>query len=106
MLVRGASPRRNGDQRCRGRGAVAGGRPGAHSWQVEKEERPALPPALAAPEIGALGAKGFGAHLIERACTYELEAEVELDYASDGLRCEMVFPLASRCQAGTRKDPA
>jgi hypothetical protein len=52
------------------------------------------------------GRRAFGAHLIERACTCELEAEVELDYASDGLRCEMVFPLASSCQAGTGKDSA
>ena len=27
------------------------------------------------------------------ACTYELEGEVELDYAPGGLRCEMMFPL-------------
>ena len=32
--------------------------------------------------------------LIERACTYELEGEVELNYAPEGLRCEVVFPLA------------
>jgi two-component system, chemotaxis family, CheB/CheR fusion protein len=46
------------------------------------------------PEIGERGEKGFGTRLIERACTYELEGEVELDYAPEGLRCEVVFPLA------------
>ena len=46
------------------------------------------------PEVGELGEKGFGTRLIERACTYELEGEVELDYAPAGLRCEVVFPLA------------
>jgi two-component system, chemotaxis family, CheB/CheR fusion protein len=38
--------------------------------------------------------KGFGTRLIERACTYELEGEVELEYAPAGLCCEVVFPLA------------
>ena len=37
--------------------------------------------------------KGFGTRLIERACSYELEGEVELDYAPAGLRCRVVFPL-------------
>jgi two-component system, chemotaxis family, CheB/CheR fusion protein len=45
------------------------------------------------PEIKELGKKGFGTRLIERACTYELEGEVELDYAREGLRWEVVFPL-------------
>jgi PAS domain S-box-containing protein len=38
--------------------------------------------------------KGFGMKLIERACSYELEGAVELDFAPDGLTCEVVFPLA------------
>jgi len=37
--------------------------------------------------------KGFGTRLIERACSYELEGEVELEYAPAGLRCRVVFPL-------------
>ena len=36
---------------------------------------------------------GFGTQLIERACAYELEGEVELDYAPEGLLCEVIFPL-------------
>ena len=36
----------------------------------------------------------FGTRLIERACTHELDGEVELEYAPGGLRCEMVFPLS------------
>jgi two-component system CheB/CheR fusion protein len=40
-----------------------------------------------------LGEKGFGTQLIERACAYELEGEVELDCAPEGLICEVVFPL-------------
>ena len=38
--------------------------------------------------------KGFGTRLIERAGSYELEGQVELDYARDGLRCELSFPLS------------
>ena len=46
------------------------------------------------PAVEPPAEKGFGTRLIERACTYELEGEVELDYPPEGLRCEMVFPLA------------
>jgi two-component system CheB/CheR fusion protein len=66
------------------------------SWQVEEasgqrvrlrwQERhgPAIePPAM----------NGFGTRLIKRACEYELEGEVELNYAPDGLSCELVFPV-------------
>jgi two-component system CheB/CheR fusion protein len=38
--------------------------------------------------------KGFGMRLIERACTHELEGEVELNYAREGLVCTLAFPLA------------
>ena len=68
------------------------------SWQIE-ERRKGRRLRLrwverGGPEVGELGEKGFGTRLIERACTYELEGEVELDYAPAGLRCEVVFPLA------------
>jgi two-component system, chemotaxis family, CheB/CheR fusion protein len=45
------------------------------------------------PAVGPPAEKGFGMRLIERACTYELEGEVELNYRPDGLRCEVMFPL-------------
>jgi PAS domain S-box-containing protein len=45
------------------------------------------------PELEAPRKRGFGTRLIERACSHELEGEVELDYAPGGLRCELVFPL-------------
>ncbi len=37
--------------------------------------------------------KGFGTHLIERACTQELGGEVELAYLPTGLVCEIRVPL-------------
>ena len=52
------------------------------TWQ-ERDGPPVQPPAE----------KGFGTRLIERACSYELEGEVELDYAPAGLHCRVVFPL-------------
>jgi PAS domain S-box-containing protein len=67
------------------------------SWQVEHgsarrlrltwEERHG-------PKVEPPTEKGFGLQLIKRACTYELEGEVELDYAPEGLTCVVVFPLA------------
>jgi two-component system CheB/CheR fusion protein len=46
------------------------------------------------PSVEPPREKGFGMRLIERACTYELEGQVELDYAPGGLRCDVMFPLA------------
>lgn len=37
--------------------------------------------------------KGFGSLLIERTCGYQLKGSVELDYALEGLTCQIVFPL-------------
>lgn len=67
------------------------------SWQVEEgdygrrvrlvwQER-------GGPRVEPPTQKGFGTRLIERAGAYELEGQVELDYAPDGLRCEVNFPL-------------
>ena len=62
--------------------------------QARQAPAPALGRAGWSRRRGTAGEKGFGTRLIERACTYELEGEVELDYAPAGLRCEVVFPLA------------
>jgi two-component system CheB/CheR fusion protein len=45
------------------------------------------------PMVEPPAARGFGTRLIERACEYELGGEVELEYAPDGLSCELVFPV-------------
>jgi two-component system CheB/CheR fusion protein len=45
------------------------------------------------PRVGSPAEKGFGSRLIEKACTYQLNGSVELDYAAEGLICEIVFPL-------------
>jgi two-component sensor histidine kinase len=38
--------------------------------------------------------RGFGAEMIEHACTYELDGEAKLDFAPEGLTCTITFPLA------------
>jgi two-component sensor histidine kinase len=37
--------------------------------------------------------RGFGTQLIERSVAYELEGAARLDFASQGLLCEIDFPL-------------
>jgi two-component system CheB/CheR fusion protein len=68
------------------------------SWRVESGEgrrRVSLRwQERGGPQVKPPKEKSFGTRLIERACTYELEGKVELNYARSGLRCEVVFPLA------------
>ena len=45
------------------------------------------------PPVTGPDKAGFGVHLITRAVEYELGGSVALDYASEGLTCEMTFPL-------------
>ena len=65
------------------------------SWQVEGESRRVRLgwQERHGPSVKRPAEKGFGTRLIERASEYELEGTVELDYAPDGLSCELVFPL-------------
>jgi two-component sensor histidine kinase/PAS domain-containing protein len=44
-------------------------------------------------QVAPPGERGFGSRLIEQACTYQLDGSVELDYATEGLTCQIVFPL-------------
>jgi two-component system, chemotaxis family, CheB/CheR fusion protein len=46
------------------------------------------------PPVAPPREKSFGTRLIERACTHELDGEVELKYAPEGLRCKLLFPLS------------
>jgi two-component system CheB/CheR fusion protein len=68
------------------------------SWQVEDGEQGRRIRLLwqerRGPRTKAPREKGFGTRLIERASAYELEGQVELDYAPGGLRCEVIFPVA------------
>jgi PAS domain S-box-containing protein len=44
------------------------------------------------PTIEAPQQCGFGAKLIKTVCEYDLDGEARLDYAREGLICEIVFP--------------
>lgn len=45
------------------------------------------------PPVEPPGRRGFGSRLIERALAYELDGEVNLDYRSDGVVCEIIALL-------------
>jgi two-component sensor histidine kinase len=48
------------------------------------------PPASQPPD------HGFGLTLIERSVGYELDGEVRLDFAPEGLSCELVIPYTEQ----------
>ncbi len=45
------------------------------------------------PEVAAPARSGFGRLLLERGLAHELRGKVQLDFAQDGLKCTIVFPL-------------
>ncbi len=47
------------------------------------------------PRVEPPPGKGFGTALIERSMVYELDGTARIDYRPEGVRCELVFPLAS-----------
>lgn len=69
------------------------------SWTMEprKSDAPLLHFRWAetgGPEITAPGQGGLGSKLIRSMIEYELEGRATLDFARDGLRCLLSFPLA------------
>jgi two-component sensor histidine kinase len=46
------------------------------------------------PTVAPPKASGFGSRLIERSLTHGLHGQVRLDYAPEGLTCEISLPLA------------
>lgn len=67
------------------------------AWEIEQTERGREVRLhwreRGGPPVEPPREKGFGLQMIERAASYELDGEVELDYAPDGLTCRIVFPL-------------
>jgi PAS domain S-box-containing protein len=67
------------------------------SWRIEQASDRRIRLRWAerdGPPVTPPTEKGFGLKLLERAVSYELEGEVELDFPPGGLVCELVFPLA------------
>lgn len=48
---------------------------------------------------GRQGAKGFGSRMIESSIQHSLNGKTTLEYAEDGLRCHMAFPIDREAQA-------
>jgi two-component system CheB/CheR fusion protein len=66
------------------------------SWQTHAASAPQVHlrwQETGGPAVGEPGSSGFGLRLIERAASHELQGELELNYARDGLFCEVSFPL-------------
>lgn len=45
------------------------------------------------PEVVPPQRRGFGRFLLERGLTHELRGKVQMDFAREGLRCTIVFPI-------------
>lgn len=45
------------------------------------------------PEVAPPTRSGFGRLLLERGLAHELRGKVQLDFAREGLKCTIVFPL-------------
>jgi two-component sensor histidine kinase len=67
------------------------------SWDVENDDQSRRVRLKwyerGGPRVEPPDEKGFGMQLIERAAASELEGQVELKHAPEGLTCELVFPL-------------
>jgi len=67
-------------------------------WEV-RNVKPAPEVALKWRERGVTvrvpKRKGYGRELIERALPYQLKAKTQLDFEADGVRCEIVVPIAA-----------
>jgi two-component system CheB/CheR fusion protein len=66
------------------------------SWQIETGQSSRVRlrwQERDGPTVAPPAEKRFGTRLIERVCSYELEGEAELNYAPEGLSCELDFPL-------------
>jgi two-component sensor histidine kinase len=51
------------------------------------------------PPVSPPASTGYGTRLIRATITYNLQGSVELDYAADGLRAEIVIPLGNGASA-------
>ena len=68
------------------------------SWQKEQQEDGAQMRLIwqerDGPSVTPPSRQGFGSKLIEQVCNHQLGGKVERQYAPEGLRCEIVFPLS------------
>jgi PAS domain S-box-containing protein len=75
------------------------------SWQAER-----VPPAVeilwvesGGPEVSTPEQRGFGTLVVERNLSRSLEAEVDLTFGSEGVRCRIVIPVAQLSRAAANQ---
>ena len=82
--------------------SVLDGRVAVH-WQLEDPRRLVLEwREEGGPPVRSPRRRGFGRELIERALSYELDAQVDLQFATDGVRCRIAIPLAEETGLAVR----
>ncbi|WIW90240.1 sensor histidine kinase (plasmid) [Sphingobium sp. V4] len=59
---------------------------------------------IGGPPVNTPTAPGYGTHLIQWTTTYSLRGKVDLEYASDGLKAEIVIPLGCLSRRLTATD--
>jgi len=73
----------------------------AFAWAVEAAEGEQAPRLtidwreMGGPSVTEPARRGFGTRLLERGLAQQLEAEVTLTFASEGLHCRIALPLAA-----------
>jgi two-component sensor histidine kinase len=50
------------------------------------------------PPASAPERKGFGSRLIEQAITRELDGQLQIEFAPEGLRCRLALPLRNNLE--------
>jgi two-component sensor histidine kinase len=84
--------------------SVLDGRVAVH-WHIEEPRRLVLEwREEGGPPVRSPRRRGFGRELIERILSYELDAEVDLQFARDGVRCRIVIPLGEETALAVRTD--
>ncbi|HEX6114805.1 MAG TPA: sensor histidine kinase, partial [Geminicoccaceae bacterium] len=74
-------------------------------WHLEEPRRLVLEwREEGGPPVRSPRRRGFGRELIERVLSYELDAEVDLQFATDGVRCRIAIPLGEETALAVRTD--
>jgi two-component sensor histidine kinase len=84
--------------------SVLDGRVAVH-WHLEDPRRLVLEwREEGGPPVRSPRRRGFGRELIERALSYELDAQVDLQFATDGVRCRIAIPLGEETGLAVRAE--
>jgi two-component sensor histidine kinase len=80
------------------------GRVAVH-WHLEDPRRVVLEwREEGGPPVRSPRRRGFGRELIERVLSYELDAQVDLQFPRDGVRCRLVVPLGEETGLAVHTD--